>query len=126
MAFISDMPAALSAASLAIGRGGAGTVSELWATRTPGVVLPYPWHKDRHQAHNAATLVASGGAVVVDDAIDAERTIEAAAGTLERVLRDRERLSGMRRAMGSLPVADGARRAAERIACAPEAEGSVR
>lgn len=126
MAFISDMPAALSAASLAIGRGGAGTVSELWATRTPGVVLPYPWHKDRHQAYNAATLVASGGAVVVDDAIDAERTIEAAAGTLERVLRDRERLSGMRRAMGSLPVADGARRAAERIACAPEAEGSVR
>lgn len=51
-----QMGQAYSAADFALTRGGASTVGELWLHGLPGAILPYPWHKDRQQEHNARAL----------------------------------------------------------------------
>ncbi len=61
---------AYAATDVAVCRGGASTIAELALTGTPAVILPYPYHRDRQQAHNAAELVDAGGAVLVEDAVD--------------------------------------------------------
>jgi len=52
----SEMGAAYAAADLVLCRGGAATMAELWLLGKPGVVAPYPYHKDRQQEHNARAL----------------------------------------------------------------------
>ncbi|NNC92595.1 MAG: UDP-N-acetylglucosamine--N-acetylmuramyl-(pentapeptide) pyrophosphoryl-undecaprenol N-acetylglucosamine transferase, partial [Acidimicrobiia bacterium] len=53
-----------SATDLVIARAGALTVSELAATGTPSILVPYP-HASSHQEANAAVLADAGGAVVL-------------------------------------------------------------
>ena len=61
--FISDMPAALAAADLVIGRSGASAVSEICAVGRPSVLIPYPFASGDHQRVNAESLVRAGAAV---------------------------------------------------------------
>jgi undecaprenyldiphospho-muramoylpentapeptide beta-N-acetylglucosaminyltransferase len=68
--FCSTMGDLYAAADLVVGRAGANSVAELAVTGTPSVLLPYPFHRDRQQHHNAAPLAAAGAAVIVDDAAD--------------------------------------------------------
>ncbi len=65
VAHCADMGAAYSAADLALCRGGAATVAELWLHRLPAVVVPYPGHADRQQELNARAL--EPGVRVLDD-----------------------------------------------------------
>lgn len=65
--FLDQMGPAWAAASLHIGRGGAGTVGEALRAGVPSLIFPYPYHRDRHQALNAAALVEAGLADVVED-----------------------------------------------------------
>ncbi|MBO6514210.1 MAG: UDP-N-acetylglucosamine--N-acetylmuramyl-(pentapeptide) pyrophosphoryl-undecaprenol N-acetylglucosamine transferase [Phycisphaerales bacterium] len=106
--YIEEMGAALKIADCAVGRCGAGTVAECWAAGVPAVFLPYPYHADEHQKHNAAVLVEAGGAVVCDDRIDPEKNIEAHGGMLDGLLKDGDRLGSMRAALVGLGPADGA------------------
>ncbi len=64
--FIEDMAAAWASADVALCRGGAVTVAEAAATATPALFVPYPHHKDRQQAKNAACL--GDGALVCEEA----------------------------------------------------------
>jgi UDP-N-acetylglucosamine--N-acetylmuramyl-(pentapeptide) pyrophosphoryl-undecaprenol N-acetylglucosamine transferase len=57
--FIDDMPAALAAADLVIGRSGASAVSEVCAVGRPSLLIPYP-HAGAHQRLNAETLAKAG------------------------------------------------------------------
>ena len=61
-----DMDAALAAADLLVGRAGSSTLAEAAAAGLPMIVIPYP-HAAAHQEANAAEMVASGGAILVDD-----------------------------------------------------------
>ena len=61
--FISDMPAALAAADLVIGRSGASAVSEICAIGRPSVLIPYPHASGDHQRVNAESLVRGGAAL---------------------------------------------------------------
>ncbi|MDA1265765.1 MAG: glycosyltransferase [Planctomycetota bacterium] len=54
--YLRDVPTVLSAATLVVCRGGASTLAEIAATRTPAWVVPYPHHADRHQERNAHSL----------------------------------------------------------------------
>lgn len=58
---------AYAAADIAICRSGAATVTELAAVGLPSVLVPLPSHEHDEQTHNAAPLVAAGGALLVRD-----------------------------------------------------------
>lgn len=77
-AFTYEMPLALAAADIVIARAGASTLAELTALGKPAILLPYPYHRDRHQHANARVLVDAGAAIMVED----YRSADANAGPL--------------------------------------------
>ncbi|HBS29563.1 MAG TPA: hypothetical protein DEB06_08965 [Phycisphaerales bacterium] len=113
--FIERMGDAWGAADLAIGRAGAGTVGEVWASSVPCVFLPYPFHTDGHQARNARPLVDAGGAILCRDSVDPARTADDLAPALAPLLTDPNRRARMRASLRALGPADGAADAARRL-----------
>jgi UDP-N-acetylglucosamine--N-acetylmuramyl-(pentapeptide) pyrophosphoryl-undecaprenol N-acetylglucosamine transferase len=100
---------AYAAADLAIARAGAATVAELALVGLPAILVPLPLHEHDEQRHNAAPVVAAGGAVLVDD--DAA-TADHVGPLIEPLLADPAALSAMARAAsGAVP-----RDAADRLA----------
>jgi UDP-N-acetylglucosamine--N-acetylmuramyl-(pentapeptide) pyrophosphoryl-undecaprenol N-acetylglucosamine transferase len=63
--FIDDMPAALAAADLVVGRSGAGALSEICAVGRPALFVPYPFAAGDHQRVNAEAVARAGGAICV-------------------------------------------------------------
>jgi UDP-N-acetylglucosamine--N-acetylmuramyl-(pentapeptide) pyrophosphoryl-undecaprenol N-acetylglucosamine transferase len=114
-AFLPGMGDAWRAADLAVSRCGAGAVGEVWASGTPSVFLPYPYHRDQHQKWNAQPLVETGGAVLVDDKIEPGATCAGLSPVLTRLLGDAQARQSMRHALGRLGPADGAERVARLI-----------
>jgi len=97
--FIDRMDLAYAAADLAVSRAGAITMAELTAAGVPAVMVPLPHATADHQAGNARSVAAVGGAVVIEDRmLDGERLAKIA-GPL---LADPERLTRMGTAMLSL------------------------
>jgi UDP-N-acetylglucosamine--N-acetylmuramyl-(pentapeptide) pyrophosphoryl-undecaprenol N-acetylglucosamine transferase len=73
-----DMPLALAAAHLAVGRAGASTLAETAVLGLPLVVVPYP-HAAGHQRRNAEAHVAAGaGLLIEDEAFTPEALLDAA------------------------------------------------
>ncbi|MCL4220026.1 MAG: UDP-N-acetylglucosamine--N-acetylmuramyl-(pentapeptide) pyrophosphoryl-undecaprenol N-acetylglucosamine transferase [Phycisphaerales bacterium] len=105
---IEDVGSMWGAADLAIARAGAGTVAEAWINRVPAVFLPYPYHKDEHQRHNALPLVRAGAALVCKDLIEPERNLAAHAERLAGLLTESRGLLDMRSAFERLNASDGA------------------
>jgi UDP-N-acetylglucosamine--N-acetylmuramyl-(pentapeptide) pyrophosphoryl-undecaprenol N-acetylglucosamine transferase len=112
-AFTNDMGLAWSAATLAISRAGAGSVAEVWASATPTIFLPYPYHKDQHQRLNAEPLVKDGGAVMFEDLIDAEPNVRQLASPLVGLMQDPARRQAMAKALRDHQPPDGALAAAQ-------------
>ncbi|MCA9294011.1 MAG: UDP-N-acetylglucosamine--N-acetylmuramyl-(pentapeptide) pyrophosphoryl-undecaprenol N-acetylglucosamine transferase [Phycisphaerales bacterium] len=108
MRFIEDMASAWFAAELGISRAGAGAVAEVWATATPSIFLPYPFHRDQHQRINAAACERTGGAIIVQDLIEPERAGPAIAQELVRLLSSGAARSEMIAALRSMGPCDGA------------------
>ena len=109
------------AADLAVTRAGAGAVAEAWANTVPAVFVPYPYHKDQHQALNAKPLVELGGAVLMTDLIDPAKTLAAEQGRGDGVLgllAEPARLEAMREKLGKLGPADGAAQVAREVLAA--------
>lgn len=111
--YIADMGAAYAAADLGLGRCGAGSVAEAWAAGLPSVFMPYPYHRDQHQLHNAQVLVDAGAAVIFADRIDADKNHVAHHGALGDLLADPHRREKMRQAQEKLGPPDGAPRVAQ-------------
>lgn len=113
--FLTDMPVAYRAASLALVRAGALTLAELIATRTPAIVVPSPYVAEDHQTHNARALEAAGAAMVIkDDQLSAELA-EAVLG----LIAEPAKLDAMRAGLATLETPNAAERiAAEAIALA--------
>ncbi len=82
--FREDVPRLLRRADLCILRGGGTTLCEGAALGKPMIVVPIPWHPDRHQIKNAEFLAAQGAAVVLpQEELMAERGLEALAPLFE-------------------------------------------
>jgi len=63
--FIDDMPTALAAAALVVGRAGALTLAELAMMARPAILIPLPTAAADHQTRNAAEFARAGAAVMV-------------------------------------------------------------
>lgn len=96
-----------SAADLVIARAGASTVSELAATDTPSILVPYAFGTASHQAANAGVLADAGAARILPQ----ERLAELAAMVADLVA-DADSLGSMSRAASSLAVGDAAEQVA--------------
>ncbi len=108
--FIDDVPGALSRSDLVIARSGGGTVTDVALAARPAIFVPYPFHRDRQQFHNARVIERAGGAVIVDDDDNLGVNL---AREIERLASDRELLQVMgEKAHGAVP-ADAARRIAQ-------------
>lgn len=92
-----DMPLALAAAHLAVGRAGASTLAETAVLGLPLVVVPYP-HAAGHQRRNAEAHVAAGaGLLIEDEAFTPDALLDAAS-----ILADPSRHATMAAAARSL------------------------
>jgi UDP-N-acetylglucosamine--N-acetylmuramyl-(pentapeptide) pyrophosphoryl-undecaprenol N-acetylglucosamine transferase len=110
--YCDDMAAVWAVADLALARAGASTCAELLACGVPSILLPYPYHKDQHQRHNAAELVAADAAVMVDDQKDAAANARSIKTPLVWLLYDQQ----ARRKMAQAARAAGKPNAAQDIA----------
>lgn len=107
-AYIERMDLAFAASDAAVTRGGAGTIADLWATRTPALVLPYPYHADEHQKVNAKELADVGGVSVGSDRIEPGVNVRENLEKLRKLF-DPELRREMSVAIEGLGAADGAR-----------------
>jgi len=104
-AFIENMGEAYRWADIVICRSGASTVSELAVVGLPAILVPYPYHKDQQQLHNANWLVNEQAALLVEQN---DFTASHVLSVLEDLAADRSKLTEMRRkslAMGKLNAA---------------------
>jgi UDP-N-acetylglucosamine--N-acetylmuramyl-(pentapeptide) pyrophosphoryl-undecaprenol N-acetylglucosamine transferase len=62
--FYDNMAGLLQRANLAICRAGAATLNELMITRTPSILIPYPFAAEDHQYYNANVLASANGALL--------------------------------------------------------------
>lgn len=104
--FIDDMPAALAAADLVVGRSGAGALGEMCAVGRPGLLVPYPFAAGDHQRVNADALVRAGGAVSLTHT---EATAARIAQEIAALAADRARLARMAEAARQFGKPDAAR-----------------
>ena len=107
------MGLAWGAADLAVSRAGASSVAEAWANATPTIFMPYPYHKDLHQRRNAQPMVATGGAIVQIDRINAAENVAEVGPTILELMEDQARRDSMRTALRTHEPADGAYEIAE-------------
>ena len=70
--FTGEMAGLLQHGDLAVSRAGAGSISELAASRCPAVLVPYPHASDQHQESNAVEVAALGAAVIVHENPDGQ------------------------------------------------------
>ena len=101
--FLDRMGDAWGAADLAITRGGASSIAEVVASRTPAIVIPYPWHEDQHQARNAASIARAGAVVVLSDPVRGPATLPPLESAVSRLLRSAEERIRMHEAFGPAP-----------------------
>jgi len=107
--FIADVPAALARASLVIARAGGGTVADIALAGRAAVYVPYPFHRDMQQLHNAMVIAKAGGALVV---ADDDQLAENLAREVKSLLEDHARLAAMGRCARSTVFPDAAARVA--------------
>lgn len=114
-AFFDPMGPYWGAADFAVARSGAGNVAEAWASATPCVFLPYPYHKDEHQRRNAERLEAAGCCLLARDLIDGAVNAAGPGREVTGLLGDPARREAMRAAFGTLGPANGAEIVARRL-----------
>jgi UDP-N-acetylglucosamine--N-acetylmuramyl-(pentapeptide) pyrophosphoryl-undecaprenol N-acetylglucosamine transferase len=101
------MDLAYAVADLVVSRSGAATVSEIAALGIPAVFVPYAVGNGE-QALNAAAEVAAGAAIILPDA---DFSPDRVRSEVIPLLRDEQRLQGMRAAAAGV----GTRRGTENV-----------
>ncbi|MEN8259947.1 MAG: undecaprenyldiphospho-muramoylpentapeptide beta-N-acetylglucosaminyltransferase [Pseudomonadota bacterium] len=103
LAFIENMAEVYRWADIAVCRAGAMTVCELAAAGLPSILIPFPYAIDDHQTENGKFLVDAGAAIMIPQSeFEAPRLGEA----LAQFTHNRQRLTAMGQAAGSLAKLD--------------------
>jgi len=106
-----DLPLAMAAADLVIGRSGA-SVLEVAALGKPAVLIPYPYATADHQLKNAEWMAETGAAEII---LDADIDGAMLKSKVEALLGDRQRLAAMAAASSVLGKRDGASHIADEV-----------
>jgi UDP-N-acetylglucosamine--N-acetylmuramyl-(pentapeptide) pyrophosphoryl-undecaprenol N-acetylglucosamine transferase len=107
--FIDDIARALDQADLVIARAGAMTVSEIALAGRAAIFVPYPFHTDHQQQHNAEVISRLGGAVILQDD---ENLGENLASELGRLTAEPDAIVDMGRRAHQAAITDAAARIA--------------
>lgn len=107
--FIDNIPLALASADLVVARAGAMTVTDIALAGRPAIFVPYPFHRDRQQEHNARVIERVGGAMIV---ADDDHLAQNLATQMKAMVADPELLAEMGRRAHSVMPADAAARIA--------------
>jgi UDP-N-acetylglucosamine--N-acetylmuramyl-(pentapeptide) pyrophosphoryl-undecaprenol N-acetylglucosamine transferase len=107
-----EMWLAIAAADAVVSRAGASTLAELTALGKPSILMPYPYHRDKHQHANARVLVEAGAAILVDDQKDAAKNHAPLLSALEELSKSAQR-DAMARAAQKLARPDAAEAVAQ-------------
>ncbi|NEO33048.1 MAG: undecaprenyldiphospho-muramoylpentapeptide beta-N-acetylglucosaminyltransferase [Symploca sp. SIO3C6] len=110
--FYDNMAGLLQRANLAISRAGAGTLTELAITKTPAILIPYPYAAEDHQAYNAASFDKVGAALVFPQA---QLTPQLLTSKVLHLLETPQVLQEMATKTASLAVKDSAERLARQV-----------
>ncbi len=113
--FTKHMAIALAAADLVLSRAGASTLAEITALARPSVLMPYPHHRDQHQAANARELAKLGAARIVPDRIDPRQNGPVVAQVLHRLMTDGAELEQLSAAARRVGTTDAAATVARRL-----------
>ncbi len=110
--FSNNMAGLFKRANLVISRAGAGTLTELAITKTPSILIPYPYAAEDHQAFNGAVFSDIGAALVFRQA---ELTPELLTSKVLDLFSQPEILSQMAEKAASLAVPDSATQLAKLV-----------
>jgi UDP-N-acetylglucosamine--N-acetylmuramyl-(pentapeptide) pyrophosphoryl-undecaprenol N-acetylglucosamine transferase len=93
--YVHEMGQVYAATDLIVARAGAGTVAEITALGLPSVLMPYPYHRDRHQERHAELLENAGAAILVRDQIKPTLNAQALWSALSPLMDDEPRRQQM-------------------------------
>ena len=110
--FYDNMAGLLQRANLAISRSGAGTLTELAVTKTPSILIPYPFAAEDHQTYNAKVFEEAGAAQVY---AQKQLTPAILKNVVLDLLRSPEKLTVMAEAASSLAIIDSAEKLADLV-----------
>lgn len=108
--FVEDMGTAYGEADIVIARAGAATCFEIARCAIPAIFVPLPTAMDDHQTKNAEALVASGGAICVNQLTTTSAQM---AEILRTLYSDPALRESMHRALTTLPQPDATQRVVE-------------
>lgn len=110
--FYGNMAGLLQRANLAISRAGAGTLTELAVTKTPAILIPYPFAAEDHQVYNAQMFASTEAALVFRQS---EITPELLETKVLNLMRSPAQVAQMAQRTGALAVTDSAERLAQMV-----------
>ncbi|MGK7958305.1 MAG: undecaprenyldiphospho-muramoylpentapeptide beta-N-acetylglucosaminyltransferase [Crocosphaera sp.] len=110
--FYDNMAGLLQRADLAVSRAGSGTLTELVITKTPAVLIPYPFAAEDHQSFNAKVFVEAAAAYCYQQK---ELTDKILTDLVLFLLKNPENLKEMSRKSSELAVIDSAEKLAKLI-----------
>jgi UDP-N-acetylglucosamine--N-acetylmuramyl-(pentapeptide) pyrophosphoryl-undecaprenol N-acetylglucosamine transferase len=110
--FLTEMEYALGAATAAVSRAGASSLSEFAAMQVPAVLIPYPRAADNHQFHNARAFVKTGAARMLDQR---QATPQGLAALVLGFVQNEEVAAAVRQALNQWHTPQAANVIAERI-----------
>ena len=105
--YIYDMPTAMAAADIVIGRAGASSGNEVAVAGVPNILIPSPNVTANHQEKNAMALASNGAAVVI---LEKDCTAEAVMQKIRELLDDKKAYADMKKALMDMAVPDCAER----------------
>jgi UDP-N-acetylglucosamine--N-acetylmuramyl-(pentapeptide) pyrophosphoryl-undecaprenol N-acetylglucosamine transferase len=112
MPFYDQMAGIMQRANLAICRSGSGTLTELAVTKTPSILIPFPFAAEDHQAYNGQIFVEGGAAIMYRQN---EVTPELLTKQVLELLENEQELKNMSESAGNLAILDSAERLANLV-----------